>query len=103
MKTKETIQQLLIKYPNLKDNDNKLIANYWDLELKNKNKDVSEMSASDLLSMYANNHLTNAETIRRMRAKLQEDFPLLRGKAYKLRKGAIQEKWRKDLGYEKNS
>ena len=102
MKTKEVIQQLLTKYPNLKDNDNKLIANYWNLELKNKNIDINIMTASELLSMYANSKLTNAETIRRMRAKLQEDVPSLRGRAYELRKGTIQDKWRKDLGYENN-
>ena len=60
------------------------------------------MTASELLSMYANSKLTNAETIRRMRAKLQEDVPSLRGKAYELRKGTIQDQWRKDLGYENN-
>tara|TARA_R110001583_G_scaffold22461_3_gene84302 strand:+ start:4032 stop:4349 length:318 start_codon:yes stop_codon:yes gene_type:complete len=99
MKTKEIIKNLLIKYPNLKDSDNKLIANYWNLELKNKNKDIDNMTASDLLSMYASSQLTNTESIRRMRAKLQEDYPELRGKAYQLRKGKIQDKWRKDLGY----
>ena len=52
--------------------------------------------------MYAQSQLTNAETIRRMRAKLQEEVPSLRGRAYELRKGTIQEKWRKDLGYENN-
>jgi len=102
MKTKEIIKQLLTKYPNLKDNDNKLIANYWNLELKNKNIDITIMTASELLSMYAQSQLTNAETIRRMRAKLQEDVPSLRGRAYELRKGTIQDKWRKDLGYENN-
>tara|TARA_R110002020_G_scaffold34706_4_gene105438 strand:+ start:1205 stop:1522 length:318 start_codon:yes stop_codon:yes gene_type:complete len=99
MKTKEIIKNLLIKYPNLKDSDNKLIANYWNLELKNKNKDIDNMTASDLLSMYASSQLTNTESIRRMRAKLQEDYPELRGKAYQLRKGKIQDKWREDLGY----
>ena len=102
MKTKEIIKNLLTKYPNLKDNDNKLIANYWNLELKNKNKDINILTASDLLSMYAQSQLTNAETIRRMRAKLQEEIPSLRGRAYELRKGTIQDKWRKDLGYENN-
>ena len=102
MKTKEVIKKLLTKYPNLKDNDNKLIANYWNLELKDKNKDINVMTASELLSMYAQSQLTNAETIRRMRAKLQEEVPSLRGKADELRKGTIQDKWRKDLGYENN-
>tara|TARA_R110000803_G_scaffold48527_1_gene100786 strand:+ start:186 stop:542 length:357 start_codon:yes stop_codon:yes gene_type:complete len=102
MKTKEIIKGLLLKYPELKDSDNKLIANYWNLELQSKNKDIDDMSARELLRMYANSKLTNAETIRRMRAKLQEEVPELRGGAYELRKGTIQDKWRKDLGYENN-
>ena len=102
MKTKEIIKGLLLKYPELKDSDNKLIANYWNLELQSKNKDIDDMSARELLRMYANSKLTNTETIRRMRAKLQEEVPELRGKVYELRKGAIQDQWRKDLGYENN-
>ena len=38
-----------------------------------------------------------------MRAKLQEEKPNLRGVAYNKRKGILQDKWRQDLGYEKNS
>ena len=37
-----------------------------------------------------------------MRAKLQEEEPGLRGEAYKIRKGKLQEEWRKNLGYENN-
>ena len=38
-----------------------------------------------------------------MRRKLQEEFKDLRGKKYKLRKETIQNKWRKELGYEENN
>ena len=37
-----------------------------------------------------------------MRAKLQEEQSELRGKVYNVRKGIIQDQWRKDLGYENN-
>jgi hypothetical protein len=37
-----------------------------------------------------------------MRAKLQEENPKLRGRAYAIRKGKIQDQWRQDLGYENN-
>ena len=102
MKTKKVIRYLLEKYSELKDSDNKLIANYWHLELIDKNIELDKINGSDFLTMYANSKLTNAETIRRMRAKLQEENPSLRGKAYKIRKGAIQDKWRQELGYENN-
>ena len=61
-----------------------------------------EITALNFLHKYADNELTNAESIRRMRAKLQEEEPGLRGEAYKIRKGKLQEEWRKNLGYENN-
>lgn len=71
-------------------------------ELNNKNIDAEEITALNFLHKYADNELTNAESIRRMRAKLQEEEPGLRGEAYKIRKGKPQEEWRKNLGYENN-
>jgi len=102
MKTKETVKELLIKTPHLRDSDNKLIATYWWRELKYKKLNVDDMSAMDILEMYSKSQLTNTETIRRMRAKLQEENPELRGKVYHFRKQQRQKKWRKDLGYENN-
>jgi hypothetical protein len=71
-------------------------------ELNNKNIDAEEITALNFLHKYADNELTNAESIRRMRAKLQEEELGLRGEAYKIRKGKLQEEWRKNLGYENN-
>ena len=102
MNTKQTIIKILLERPDLRDNDNKLIAIYWYRELENKNIDSQKINALCFLKKYADSELTNAESIRRMRAKLQEEEPRLRGQAYKLRKGKIQEQWRKDLGYENN-
>ena len=101
MKTKETIRKILLEKPHLRDNDNKLIASFWYRELNSKNIDSEEITALNFLHKYADNELTNAESIRRMRAKLQEEEPGLRGEAYKIRKGKLQEEWRKNLGYEK--
>ena len=70
--------------------------------MKNKGLDAKEITAYDFLKQYAESQLSNAETIRRMRAKLQEEKPELRGKVYNVRKGIIQDKWRNDLGYENN-
>ena len=102
MKTKQVIKNLLLKYPTLKDSDSRLMANYWSEELNRKNKDIDEMSARDLLGMFAQSQLTNPETIRRMRAKIQEESPEFRGQVYNSRKGVIQDKWRSELGYEIN-
>ena len=52
------------------------------------------------LTLIAEGKLTPAPSIKRARAKLQEQCPEFRGEKYNLRKGKIQDKWRKDLGYE---
>lgn len=97
MKTKDKVIYWLDKYPKLRDDDNRLCANIWSKELNNL-----EITAKDFLRLYASNKLTSAPSIKRARAKLQEEFPKYRGEKYNLRKGILQDKWRKDLGYEKN-
>ena len=99
MKAKEKVKILLTKYPHFKDSDNKLIAAYWFEELKIKGLNPDKINVMDFLHLFADSKITNPETIRRSRAKLQEENVYLRGKNYSIRKGAIQEKWRKDLGY----
>ena len=101
MKTKEKVRFYLDKYPSLKDDDNRLCSNIWLSELNELNG--LDISASDFLKLYAANKLTSAPSIKRARAKLQEEEPKYRGEKYNLRKGILQEKWRKDLGYEKNN
>ena len=103
MKTKEIVKKLLIEKPHLKDSDNKLIATYWFNELKKKNINPSEITGLDFMKLFAESKLTNIKTIERMRRKLQEECPELRGNLYKVRKETLQEQWKKDLGYEKNS
>jgi hypothetical protein len=100
MKTKEIVRELLTIKPHLRDNDNMLICSYWWRELKQKEIDPNKMNGLEFMQMFANNKLTNIKTIERMRRKLQEDYPELRGKIYAARKGKIQDKWKQDLGYE---
>ena len=102
MKTKEIVKNLLIQKPHLRDSDPKLIATYWFNELKKKNIDPSEINGLEFMKMFADSKLTNIKTIERMRRKLQEECPELRGKLYVVRKGTIQDQWKKDLGYEVN-
>jgi hypothetical protein len=102
MKTKEVVRELLTIKPHLRDNDSMLIAAYWWRELKGKEIDPNKMNGLEFMQMFANNKLTNIKTIERMRRKLQEECPELRGKAYELRKGTIQDKWKQELGYENN-
>ena len=54
------------------------------------------------MKLFANSKQTNIKTIERMRRKLQEEHAELRGKLHKVRKEAIQDQWKRDLGYEVN-
>lgn len=80
-KITDNIRRLLQRFPMLKDDDERLIANYWHYELKKQG-----IPESNTLKAYAEGKLTSAETIRRTRQKLQEAEPELRGKLYKKKK-----------------
>ena len=82
--TIDLVQAMLVKHPNLKDDDNRLIAMVYLHELGGLDK-INKMSAFDLLSMLSKGNLTSPESIRRCRQKLQEKHPELRGKSYQLR------------------
>jgi len=102
MKTKEKVKYWLDMYPSLRDNDNRLCANIWATEIGEVAGINKESGIADFLIAYAEGNLTAAPSIKRARAKLQEEEPKYRGEKYHLRKGTYQDKWRKDLGYENN-
>ncbi len=66
-----------------RDNDNLLLALYWWYEVGDE---LENMSGEDLLKHLAKGSLTNPETIRRVRQKIQEECAELRGESYKERK-----------------
>jgi hypothetical protein len=103
MKTKDKVKLFLKMYPSLKDNDNRLCSNIWATEIGEVEGINKESKIVDFLIAYAEGKLTSAPSIKRARAKLQEEEPKYRGEKYNLRKGVLQDKWRKDLGYEKNN
>jgi len=100
MKTKDKVKYWLAKHPDLKDDDNRLCANIWAEELGNIEGITQETPIVEFLKLYASNKFTSAPSIKRARAKLQEEDPKYRGKKYYLRKGTLQDEWRKKLGYE---
>ncbi len=77
-KQKDFIIKLLTDYPDLRDNDYQLIAVIWEFEIDNP----TNISALQFFNDFANGKYTNPESIRRCRAKLQEEMPELRGKKY---------------------
>ena len=103
MKTKDKVKYWLTKHADLRDDDNRLCANIWAIELGDQlGAGVNLATAINFLEMYAKGKLTSAPSIKRARAKLQEECPEYRGKKYYLRKGTLQDEWRKKLGYEVN-
>ena len=76
---KDRVKALLVKHPHLRDSDNKLIATIWKQDLINKGLNLYLTSTYDFLNLYSVEAFTNAETIRRVRQKIQEENPELRG------------------------
>jgi hypothetical protein len=75
MKTIEKVMNLLNADPRTRDNDELLTALIWHRETK-------ATSVLEFLTNYSERKYTSAESIRRCRQKLQEEFPGLRGKSY---------------------
>lgn len=73
--------------PNNRDNDGALIANIWQRQImKIKQVPSAEfISGFDVLQLIASNKISKAESIRRIRQKVQEEIPELRGKNYQKR------------------
>tara|TARA_Y100000592_G_C5471315_1_gene319685 strand:+ start:860 stop:1168 length:309 start_codon:yes stop_codon:yes gene_type:complete len=85
MKTiKDKVTYLLETFPELRDNDYRLISNFIAYSV-GKEKLIT-MSASDLLQLFSDGKLPHTESIRRVRAKIQEQDPTLRGLSYGNRK-----------------
>ena len=73
-KTKELqreVEQLLIKYPQTRDSDNKLACYIWWNRVGVEN--IKTMTAMDFLKKYSLDELPSQESIGRARRKLQEN------------------------------
>jgi len=91
LKNKDVVKEILIRFPKTRDCDKKLIARFWDWEKRKKN------ITGDFLKEFYNGKFANPETIRRSRAKLQENEPELRGKNYMIRKGIEEQETRAEM------
>lgn len=77
---KDKVAFILKNKPQLRDDDNKLLASFFVYEI-GKAK-IESMNAMDLLKMIAFGELPSTESIRRVRQKLQEQNVELRGEKY---------------------
>lgn len=84
---RQRIEMLLISLPHCRDDDQRLMANVWAHELVERigQDGYNKMKGGELLAEFAKHKLSNPESIRRMRQKIQEIQPLLRGENYKNR------------------
>jgi hypothetical protein len=95
-KIKDKVKSILELVPSTRDNDSELISIFWEQELGHE---MINLSAERFLTMFAHsNVLTNAETIRRTRQKIQEQNEDLRGLKFKVRK-VLAEEVRKTIKY----
>lgn len=84
-KTQEFVKGLLTFYPHLRDDDNDLVAFYFDNELAKKGFISDKITASKFLDIYSKGQLTKADSILRARRFIQQHHPELRGKKWKER------------------
>jgi len=76
----DKVEVILSTYPQSRDNDNLLISTVWYSEIEDKN-----IRTAIFLRKIANGELTSTESICRVRRKVQEQNPHLRGERWKLR------------------
>jgi hypothetical protein len=81
---KDKVKFLLETNLMLRDNDMKLIATYYFHEIGKE--EIDSLNAYDLLTKISSSKMTNFETIRRLRMKIQQENENLRGSEYKHRK-----------------
>lgn len=75
------IKSHLLYEPELRDNDELLIKKIWTEDLGGEER-LKLLPGDQLLDLVAKRKLTSYATVRRVRAKLQEVYPHLRGKLY---------------------
>lgn len=88
MKTIEKVMHYLNNDPVCRDNDNMLIAKVWFDEMSNAQK--SEPTVQFLID-FSEGKYSSAESIRRCRQKLQQEYPGLRGRSYMARHNSSYE------------
>ena len=85
-KNKKLVMEMLQDGDYYRDDDLALLAIIWYFQLEEvENKNISEITANDFLDALRANLLSSPESIVRVRRKLQEQHPELRGKKWEQR------------------
>ena len=93
------MKELLITKPETRDNDNLLLSLIWrdDIISSNDRSIDLSMNMNKFFDLLAKNELTNFESVRRVRQKIQEENPELRGKNYRIRCGKLELETKKEV------
>jgi hypothetical protein len=83
-KVKQTVKELLINEPKLRDNDRLLIMRVWLDQAPYLRKNSSDFS--DFAYGFVEGKFASPESIRRSRALLQKEHPSLRGEIWHKRR-----------------
>ena len=74
----DEVEKFLTRYPLLRDNDERLMANIWSSHIGN----LEDIDGKEILHMLASHKLPSYESISRCRRKIQEKKPHLRGEKW---------------------
>lgn len=86
IRVKELVIGCLTKIPKCRESDTYLVSLIWHNHLKTNDKLTHQITGFDLLTMLKEDKLPNYASIIRMRRKLQQLQPELRGPNYEVRK-----------------
>ena len=92
------VRGFIVAKPELADDDVSLIYAIWAWQLKNDSpsKDVSKMTAKELMNCWKEGNISSAFNISRSRRKCQQHYPETRGESY-AKKQKHQERIIKDV------
>jgi hypothetical protein len=88
---KSRVEGFLRKDPRTRDSDNLLIARIWYEEVS------EELTLTEFLKSFSIGKYTSPESVRRVRQKIQELNPELRGTSYKERKTTLENNFRSEI------
>jgi hypothetical protein len=83
----DKVKSILLNHPKTRDCDELLLVKIWISE----NDSIRDETFYYFATLFASGKLTSPESVRRTRAKLQQEFPELRGKLYEERHRRTEE------------
>ena len=82
LKDVDRVKTLLLLSDTFKNSDQKLAARVWYDQCSENNVNPNKITAFEFFRMYADDYFCKAQVLIRIRAKLQSEFPELRGDVY---------------------